>query len=416
MKVAMLGPVPPHWGAGEKWRGGGVSTHVQGLLSTLADLGVEIRLLADNARQEQLRAPRLPGVQVQGMAQSPAGLARLGWQRIWRVGAQLARAAEIRRRVPSVQLARYWGQAINFDHFLTAAPYDLLHVQQAQHRQFLCQQVLGTRGPLLATVHSVNELIRPNFPWLVPLVLANFQRADHLIAVSHYVRARLLAYGVPPTRITVIPNGVDVATFTPAPHQAARATLGLPPDAFLTLYTGHLIPRKGVEGLVRAFKQGLGAHPKARLALVGDGAERARLEQLAAEMGLADRIHFAGYQGLPAMPAWYQACDVFALPSWAEGLSVSVLEALACGRPVITTWPDEGAHDAVLPGETGWLVRYGEVEELAMALREAADSAETRQRYGDNARRLIETRFIWPRIARDTLAIYQALTTEPNNY
>lgn len=412
----MIAPVPPHWGAGSKWRGGGVSTHVQGLLPALADLGVTLRLLADNARQSALQAPSIPGVQVSGMAQSPGALTRLGWRRAWRVAAGLARSAEIRRRVPPAQLARYWGQAINFDHFLAAAPYDLVHVQQAQHRQFLCQQVLGVTKPMLVTVQSVNELIRPNFPWLVPLVLANFQRADHLIAVSHYVRARLLAHGAPAARVTVIPNGVAIDVFAPASPLDARRQLGLPAEGFLALYTGHLIARKGVDVLLRAFAQALARQANARLALVGGGPEETALRRLAAELGIADRVHFAGYQDLPSMPAWYQACDVFVMPSWAEGLSLSVLEALACGRPVVTTWPDEGSHDAVLPGETGWLVHYGEVEELARTLTEGADSAENRQRLGHNARHLVESRFTWPRIAQETLRIYQALTGPSPNH
>lgn len=406
MKVAMIAPIPPHWGGGQKWRGGGVATHVQGLLPALADLGVAIRLLADNAPRAQVRAPDLPGVTVAGMAQTPGSLARLGLRRALRLTARLARSAEIRRLVPPAQLARFWGQAVNFDHFLAAAPYDVLHVQQAQHRQFLCQQWLGVTGPLVATVQSANELIRPNFPWLIPLMLANFQRAHHLIAVSAYVRARLLAAGAPEERISVIPNGVDERLFTPALPADARARLGLPPDGFIVLYTGHLIPRKGVDVLLHAFAQALGAQPQARLALVGGGPEQARLAQLAAELGVADRTLFPGYQSFPDMPAWYQACDVFVMASWAEGLSLSVLEALACGRPVITTRPDMGEHDAVIPGETGWLVDYGDVAGLAQALREAADSAETRLSLGQAARHLAETRFTWPRIARATLAVY----------
>jgi glycosyltransferase involved in cell wall biosynthesis len=107
------------------------------------------------------------------------------------------------------------------------------------------------------------------------------------------------------------------------------------------------------------------------------------------------------------MPRWYQACDVFVLPSWAEGLSLAVLEAMACARPVVTTWPDRAGHDAIQDGQNGLLVPYGQEDALAQALISLAEQPEAAAALGRAARETARSRFTWPEIAGRTLEVYR---------
>jgi len=409
--VAMIGPVPTHWGGGAGWRGGGVASHIYGLLPALAAHDVTVSLLADNtdeASSHLLPRPS-PGIEFQGMARSPLGLLRLGPARAVRLVWRMLRAPQIRTAAPPAQVLRFLGQAINFDHSLAASGPDVLHIHQAFHRQFLCQQVLGVSTPLVVTVHSVNALLQPHPDWVERMILTNYRRADWMIVVSHYVRDQIVGFGADPERITVITNGVDVETFRPGPPLAARRSLALPQDAFIVLFSGNLIARKGVDVLLQAFGRCARRYPTAHLAIVGTGEEEDRLLHLTAEMGIASQVTFAGYKPLTEMPLWYQACDVFVMPSWAEGLAMSILEAMAVGRPVITSRPDLGEHDAVVPEETGILTDYGDVDALAQALVRLISTPKEVRSMCIQARHRAEREFRWDIIGGKTAQVYHLI-------
>jgi glycosyltransferase involved in cell wall biosynthesis len=222
----------------------------------------------------------------------------------------------------------------------------------------------------------------------------------------------MVNHGAVAEQVVVIPNGVDIETFSPASKENARHKLGLLLDKFIILYTGNLVPRKGVDVLLKAFQYCLTKRPNSQLVILGDGAERAGLEHIAHELGIAEQVHFAGFQILPEMPTWYQACDLFVMPSWAEGLSLSILEAMATAKPVVTTFPTVGKHDAVESNETGWLTAYGDVAELGRVLVASIERPELTQEMGQKARRLAEARFSWPAVAEQTIDIYREVLAE----
>ena len=417
VNVSMIGPFPHIWGG--RIKGGGAATHVQGLISVLHQYGVRLRILADNTDAARpVYIPELDDkVQVRYMIRpqglyAPRGLARLGVGRVSRITWKILSQSHLRRAAPLSYQLKFIAQAANFDQFLTQQPAEIVHVHHAEFRQYLCQQVLGVDTPLVATAHSVNVLVRPFPDWLVSLVTSNYRQADWLIAVSNYVKDVIVQHGADPDRITVIPNGVNIETFICGDSAMARERLDLPQNDFIVLFTGNLIPRKGVDVLLRAFQQLADKHQNMRLVFIGRGPERENLTTLATELGVATRVTFAGYKPLTEMPLWYRACNVFVMPSWAEGLSVSVLEALACGRPVITTFPEIGEHDAVKPGETGLLVDYGDAHQLTQALDQLASLPELRRRLGENARRLVEHEFSWDIVGYKTVQVYRTLLAE----
>ncbi|HST35101.1 MAG TPA: glycosyltransferase [Allosphingosinicella sp.] len=178
--------------------------------------------------------------------------------------------------------------------------------------------------------------------------------AGGLLAVSGALKADMAALGMPDEKIAVHHTGVDLDRFAPAAGKEQGARL---------IVVGHLIPRKGQDLALRA----LATLPEASLTLVGDGPERARLEALAHQLGLAGRVHFLGAQPHAALPGLIAAANVLVLPTVSEGLANVWVEALACGVPVVTS-DVGGARDVIDRPEAGRLVPR-EPEAIAAAVR-----------------------------------------------
>ncbi|MFO1081041.1 MAG: glycosyltransferase [Reyranellaceae bacterium] len=176
--------------------------------------------------------------------------------------------------------------------------------------------------------------------------------------------ATTLGYATGARSVVVIPNGVDLGVFKAGGRDAARARLGLPSGTPVIGCVGRLEPVKNQAALLHALPR---LDARVHAVLVGDGSQAAPLRALAAELGLAERVHFAGHRD--DVPALYPAFDVLCLPSQQEGLPFVVVEAQACGIPVVAT--EVGAvRDALCPA-TSRLVPPGDVAALARALDDA---------------------------------------------
>lgn len=181
----------------------------------------------------------------------------------------------------------------------------------------------------------------------------------HIVAVSHNV-AQTVREVMPGCPVDVIPNAVDTTRFVPGDKQAARARLGLPAQARIVGAAGRLEPVKGQDVLVQAMTQ----VPDALLVLIGKGSEQAALEAETARLGLSDRVRFLGHRS--DMPALYPAFDLVCLPSRNEGLPLSVLEAQACGIPVVAT--DVGSVREGICPDTGCVVPPEDPQAMAAAI------------------------------------------------
>jgi glycosyltransferase involved in cell wall biosynthesis len=197
--------------------------------------------------------------------------------------------------------------------------------------------------------------------------------AGGVVSVSEQVRSELAAIGIPPARITTIPNGVDTDEFQPGPGDRAR--FGLPEGVSLALFAGDLrSPRKNLDTVLRA----LARVPALHLAVAG-WLETSPYPAMAAAMGLSERVHFLG--NVREMPVLMRSCDVFAFPSRYEACSLVMLEAMAAGLPVITTRKTGGSE--LVPPEGGFLMRdpddeAGLVEILVRAASDRQGLAEMR--------------------------------------
>ena len=208
------------------------------------------------------------------------------------------------------------------------------------------------------------------------------QSGDLFLAVSDAVRRAALAQGFPQARVETHYLGVDLTQFGAGGER----------EAGLVLHVGRLVEKKGTKVLIDAIAR-LGG---ARLVVIGDGPERARLEHRAA--GLGERVQFLGALDAAAVREWMRRAAVLAAPSVtaldgdAEGLPTVIVEAAASSLPVVGT-RHSGIPEAVIEGETGFLVPENDAEALARRLALLLESAELRGRMGAAGRRLAEERF-----------------------
>jgi glycosyltransferase involved in cell wall biosynthesis len=237
--------------------------------------------------------------------------------------------------------------------------------------------------------------------------LARFSNA--LIAVSPEVRDDLLALGVaPPEKIVVVRLGLDLEARTAVAPGAAdelRHALGIPLGSFLVGWLGRLTDIKRPADLLQAFAR-LDVQPAAHLLVSGDGPLRADMESLAGALGIGDRVHFTGFRS--DVGTVYAACDAIALTSANEGTPVSVIEALAAGRPAVST-DVGGVSDVIRDGRSGFLVPAGDVAAIADRLATLASNPTLRREFGDAGREDVIPRYSVPRLVGDIDALYRRL-------
>jgi teichuronic acid biosynthesis glycosyltransferase TuaC len=226
-------------------------------------------------------------------------------------------------------------------------------------------------------------------------------RSARVLTVSEDLRRIAVErFGVDADRVTTIPNGCNTAIFRPAERAPVRARLGVPGAARLVVFAGRVVPAKGVRELLTAWLD-LARHDSTlHLAVVGDGPLRAELQARCAAANLGDRAHFPGSLPAGQVAEWMQACDVFCLPSHTEGHPNVLVEALACGRPVVAT-PVGGILE-IVDEHNGLLTPVGNAARLAEALRSALS-----RRWDET---VLSARFgrSWDEVAAETLGVCEA--------
>jgi glycosyltransferase involved in cell wall biosynthesis len=241
---------------------------------------------------------------------------------------------------------------------------------------------------------------------LTGLRRALLRRADAVVTISQAIEAELADFGLSSIPFHRIPNAVDCSEFSPADAGARatlRARLGLPAARVLCAFVGRLAPQKVPDLLADAWL--MHTLPNAHLVLVGDGPLRAPLERrLAAHR---ERVTFVGASA--DVVSYMRAADLLVLPSQAEGMSGVILEAMACGLPVVAT--DVPGNRELLgeDGMVGMLVPAGEASGLAEAMGCLVGSPERRRTVGGNARAVALEQFDIQRVATEYLSLYASL-------
>ncbi len=224
--------------------------------------------------------------------------------------------------------------------------------------------------PVIVTIRGF-EAERVALPGIGPQIVEALSAANGCISVSHSLRDRMIEHGVPAGRIVVIPNAIDRDLFRPGDRLAARHALSMPADDALIVSVGHLVSLKRHDVVLRALGRLRSRGEAVRLAIVG-GADYepecpAALRRLAAELGIAEFVHFVGAVGPSIVADWLRAADLFALGTRREGCCNAILESLAVGTPVVTTPVGDNPH-FVTEDENGALVPVGDDEAMAQAM------------------------------------------------
>lgn len=217
--------------------------------------------------------------------------------------------------------------------------------------------------PLVITARGSDVNLLPQFAWPRRLILWAAAQAQAIVTVSAALAERLRELGVPAEKISVVRNGVDITRFAPVERSEARARLGLPPGP-LVVSVGNLVPEKGHEQVVDALSQ----MPDVRLLIVGDGPGRARLARRIETLGLSSRVTLLPVQPQSELKWIYGAADVLALASGREGLPNVVLEALACGVPVVASRVG-GVPEIITESVAGRLLDARTADAFATAIR-----------------------------------------------
>ena len=370
---------------------GGPALHVSYLARGLRERGYETTLVAgDVGRGEESMAfvAEREGVEVVRLP----GLSR--------------ELSPVRDAVAAVHLAR----------IIRRVRPDVLHTHTAKAGAVgRAAAILAGRRRPRVVVHTFHgHVLRGYFGRAGSLVFRAIETAlarvtDQLVAVSPQVRDELVRLGVAPAgKFAVIRLGIELAPRVACDEDPAaiRARIGVSADRFVVGWFGRMTAVKRTDDLLDALAALRERGVDALLLLVGDGSDRERLERLAHGRGLAKSVLFLGYQDDVAR--WYAACDAIVLSSANEGTPVTLIEALAAGRPVVATRVG-GVEDVVHDGVTGHLVRPGDTHAIAERLALLAADPELRHRMGETGRAQMLQRYAVSRLVDDVDRLYRTL-------
>jgi glycosyltransferase involved in cell wall biosynthesis len=289
----------------------------------------------------------------------------------------------------------YGGRALvggmRFMRLVRRGRYDIVHCY------LVSSNIFGTIfGSLAGAPHIIttrrDEGFSRNFSLGIVERLSVNPFVDRVVTVSQGIgRATSRELFLSPRRVVAIPNGIDLRRLAPSVDRTAMLeSLGLPADSIVVGTLGRLEKVKGLDVLIRASARVMAEAPAVRLVIAGEGPEEGDLRALAASLGIGDKTSILGLR--QDVANLLSAFDVYVCTSHTEGMSNSVLEAMACGCPVVATGVG-GNLEIVAAGETGSFVQPGDVEATALAVLDLVRDAPRRRRLGDSGRARVEREY-----------------------
>jgi len=260
-------------------------------------------------------------------------------------------------------------------------------------RLFNCRSVVATHGiEVWGTLY-----------WWRRLAL---RLASRLTAPSTFTAQKLVTLqGIKPESITIIPWALDPGFSLMACEEVAQRPEF--PSGRILLTVARLTPGdrdKGIETVIQAFRYVRESFSDVFYIILGDGDDRIRLEHVAKEIGVNDQVIFAGHVSDNELKAYYQKCDIFVMPSRKEGFGLVFIEAMAFGKPVIGG-KHAGTLDVIVEGETGFMVEYGDVPELAQCLIRLLEDEALRRRLGEGGRRRVHALYNFNRFKKELIDV-----------
>jgi glycosyltransferase involved in cell wall biosynthesis len=276
--------------------------------------------------------------------------------------------------------------------------FDVIHAHWTLSAANACLGRWFHRRPILLTLQGsdVFQVIKhPIGAWLTKMVLSC---SNGITALSESLVKAVSSIGFPSNKIHIIPNGVNTSFFVP-PTTDCRDNI--------ILYVGSFIERKGINYLLHAMAYVIHKLPQFRLVLIGEGPEGPKLKQLADNLGITEKLVFLGFQPREKVRDWMQRAKLLVLPSIEEAQGVVILEAMACGTPVVAS--KVGGIPEMVSPEVGVLVPPGDVKALAAAIEGVLRDPYQWSSMSRCARYWVEKHYDWSYIARQYIEIYQSL-------
>ncbi|HCU80390.1 MAG TPA: hypothetical protein DGN60_04405 [Chloroflexi bacterium] len=410
MNIAMIGSLPKHLGGSET---GGISIHTAQLSKNLADIGIKVSVLAQNITTAKMTFHRevdnyniYSSVPNRSIACAKYIMGNLS--RFRNTFPTNFNSMSIRERIALISLAS------RYLIFLDKVQPDIVHVHGgglgllASH---MASKALGV--PLIATLHS----LRGHMPdkLFTEQVIPSLIYPEGIICVSNYLENEAITYGVQKDKILVIPNGVDTDYFKPEDKNYARISLKVPPEQLNVLFVGNLIRRKGIDWLIKSFSKVCEAIPQATLYIVGGKVSDTDIRWYKDILDMANRllpngrVKFLGEMNSrhdPTLNLWYNVSDVLVLPSRAEGMGMVLLEAMACGKPVIGSRAG-GITNVIRDSDNGILVDIDEINQLAEAIIRLLNDTKFSTRLGNRGKMDVTAMYAWNNVATQTIKVYE---------
>jgi phosphoheptose isomerase len=331
------------------------------------------------------------------------------------------------QHIPKEQLLPYMA---DFTAFLVKwckrrRPYDLIHANFWTSGLVAADVKAATGIPFVVTFHALGRVRRMHQKEHDGFPDERFAIEERVIAEADAVIAEcpqeqedlIVLYKTDPAKVTIVPCGFDGQELWPVPKHLARARLGLP-DERIILQLGRMVPRKGIDTVIRGFaKMVREDDTPARLLVVGGATgepggrsspELERLQFLACSEGVGDRVQFTGPSSREALKYYFSAADVFVTMPWYEPFGITPLEAMACGTPVIGANVG-GIKFSVRDGETGYLVAPHDHEFLAERLAHLYRHPHLLTSFAQQGIRRVNDLFTWAHVAEMLSAVYEGV-------
>ena len=246
--------------------------------------------------------------------------------------------------------------------------------------------VIGERGSILnfaqrTYIHTIGHTV--------------FKDTTKVICLTLHDAIKIRRYGCPAEKIRIIPNGVDVDKFRPEGDEVES----------LILWVGRFVQEKGLEYLIKGLHIVAKKQPAVKLAMTGDGPLLPKIQRIVKRYKLTENVIFLGLRSREEIPSIINKASIYALPSLNEGMPYALLEAMACGKPVVGS-DIPGISDVITHGQNGLLIPPRNSEALANAILKLLDDGNLRRRLGRNARRLMVEKYSWNIITNKIEKVY----------
>lgn len=371
---------------------GGLGRHVYELSVRLADYGVEAHILTppvDNcANYEESQGAR-----------------------VYRVGSPLTSFTKFKSWIFSFN-SDFIREGIRLDY--QVGGFDLIHAHDwlAGYAGRSLSRVLSL--PLVSTIHATEYgrnlgLHNPMQKEIHDIERNLVLESERIVCCSNFMRHEIESlFQVNPARIAVIPNGASMNQYQVNDSSLYNGFEGIDDGDQVIFYIGRLVPEKGVANLIRAFLRVSREIPAAKLVIAGKGPQGPELHELAGELGLSERVWFAGYVSDELRDQIYHRAEVAVFPSLYEPFGIVALEAMASGTPVVVS-DVGGLTEIVVDGETGLKVPPLDEEGLASALIKILSDKRLSNRLRFQALQMIKNRYNWDKITSLTSQVYHTL-------